>query len=111
LKTLKCEKVQRFGGFLAAMIIPNLAAFIAWGLITAMFIPVGWLPNETFAKLVEPLIKYLLPLLIGYTGGKMIYDTRGGVVAQPRWGCSGASAYVYRRDGDGTARWFLNQEN
>ncbi|MCB0165074.1 MAG: PTS mannitol transporter subunit IICB [Anaerolineae bacterium] len=74
------ERIQRFGSFLAAMIIPNLGAFIAWGLITAMFIPTGWVPNETFGQLVGPMIKYLLPLLIGYAGGKLVYDVRGGVV-------------------------------
>ncbi|MGJ3206489.1 PTS mannitol transporter subunit IICB [Geobacillus thermoleovorans] len=73
-------KIQRFGGYLSGMIMPNIGAFIAWGLITALFIPTGWLPNETFAKLVGPMITYLLPLLIGYMGGKMIYDVRGGVV-------------------------------
>ncbi|WP_248563563.1 mannitol-specific PTS transporter subunit IIC, partial [Niallia sp. NCCP-28] len=51
-----------------------------WGLITALFIPTGWFPNEELAKLVSPMITYLLPLLIGYTGGKMVYDVRGGVV-------------------------------
>jgi len=74
------ERVQRVGGFLAAMVIPNIAAIIAWGLITAMFIPTGWLPNEKFAQLVGPMIRFLLPILIGYTGGKLVYDTRGGVV-------------------------------
>src|SRR6266566_1590717 len=74
------ERVQRFGGNLAAMVIPNIGAFIAWGLITAFFIPTGWTPNETLAKLVGPMITYLLPLLIGYTGGKLVYGHRGGVV-------------------------------
>jgi len=74
------ERLQRVGGFLAAMVIPNIAAIIAWGLITALFIPSGWLPNEKFAQLVGPMIRFLLPLLIGYTGGKLVYDTRGGVV-------------------------------
>lgn len=60
--------------------MPNIGAFIAWGLITALFIPVGWLPNEDFAKLVGPMIIYLLPLLIGYAGGKAVHGTRGGVV-------------------------------
>ena len=73
-------KIQRFGGFLAGMIIPNLGAFIAWGLITAMFIPTGWFPNETLAELVGPMITAMLPLLIGFTGGHMIYGVRGGVV-------------------------------
>ncbi|MEW6405212.1 MAG: PTS mannitol transporter subunit IICB [Chloroflexota bacterium] len=74
------EKLQQFGGFLAGMVIPNIGAFIAWGLITALFIPTGWIPNETFAKLVGPMILYLLPVLIGYTGGKMVHGVRGGVV-------------------------------
>jgi len=74
------EKLQQFGGFLAGMVIPNIGAFIAWGLITALFIPTGWIPNETFAKLVSPMITYLLPLLIGYTGGRMVHGVRGGVV-------------------------------
>jgi mannitol PTS system EIICBA or EIICB component len=74
------EKIQQLGGFLAGMVIPNIGAFIAWGLITALFIPTGWIPNETLAKLVGPMILYLLPLLIGYTGGKMVHGVRGGVV-------------------------------
>jgi PTS system mannitol-specific IIC component len=74
------EKLQQFGGFMAGMVIPNIGAILAWGLITALFIPVGWLPNEKFAALVGPIIKYLLPVLIGYTGGKMIHGHRGGVV-------------------------------
>src|SRR6478736_851829 len=83
--------VQKFGTFLSGMIMPNIGAFIAWGIITALFIEKGWLPvpqlggfGETGGKpnigLVGPMITYLLPLLIGYTGGKMVYDVRGGVV-------------------------------
>ena len=74
------ERLQQFGGFLAGMVIPNIGAFIAWGLITALFIPTGWIPNENFAKLVGPMILNLLPILIGYTGGKMVYGHRGGVL-------------------------------
>lgn len=73
-------KLQKFGGFLSGMVLPNIGAFIAWGLITAFFIPTGWMPNETFAKLVGPMITYLLPILIGYTGGKLVYGVRGSVV-------------------------------
>lgn len=73
--------VQRFGTFLSGMIMPNIAAFIAWGLITAFFIPTGWTPNETAALMVGPMILFLLPLLIANTGGRMVYGTRGGVIA------------------------------
>ena len=72
--------VQKFGTFLSGMIMPNIGAFIAWGIITALFIPAGFLPNEELGKLVGPMITYLLPLLIGYTGGRMVYGVRGGVV-------------------------------
>ena len=58
-------RVQRFGGQLAGMIMPNIGAFIAWGLLTALFIPNGWMPNETLATMVSPIITYLLPVLIG----------------------------------------------
>lgn len=73
-------RVQNFGRFLSNMVMPNIGAFIAWGIITALFIPTGWLPNETMAKLVGPMITYLLPLLIGYTGGRLVGGDRGGVV-------------------------------
>lgn len=73
-------RVQRFGSYLSGMVMPNIGAFIAWGIITALFIPTGWWPNESLAKLVGPMITYLLPLLIGFTGGRIVYDIRGGVV-------------------------------
>ena len=73
-------QIQVFGGFLTGMVLPNIGAFIAWGLITAMFIPTGWMPDADIAKMVGPMIVYLLPLLIGYTGGKAIGGIRGGVM-------------------------------
>ena len=75
------EKVQSFGNFISSMIIPNIGAFIAWGFITAIFTPTGYFPNEKITLLVEPLTQYLLPLLVGITGGKVTGGPRGGVVA------------------------------
>ncbi|WP_347707722.1 PTS mannitol transporter subunit IICBA [Clostridium sp. 1001271B_151109_B4] len=75
------ERAQSFGNFISSMIIPNIGAFIAWGFITAIFSPTGWFPNEKIALLVEPLTQYLLPLLVGFTGGKVTGGARGGVVA------------------------------
>jgi PTS system mannitol-specific IIC component len=72
--------VQRFGGYLAGMVMPNIGAFIAWGLITAFFIPTGWIPNASIATIVGPMIKLLLPILIGYTGGRLVHGQRGAVV-------------------------------
>ena len=74
------ENVPRSGRFLSGMVMPNIAVFIAWGFITALFIPTGWMPNETLAQMVAPMQRFLLPTLIAYTGGKMVYDVRGGVV-------------------------------
>ncbi|HIV82745.1 MAG TPA: PTS mannitol transporter subunit IICB [Candidatus Salinicoccus merdavium] len=74
------RKAQAFGSFLSSMIMPNIAAFIAWGLITALFIEDGFLPNENIAGMVDPMITYLLPLLIAFSGGRLVHDMRGGVV-------------------------------
>jgi mannitol PTS system EIICBA or EIICB component len=90
-------RVQRGGAFLAGMIMPNLGAFIAWGLLTALFIPNGWvnsiargtgsIPQDgtvAFADqasvLVGPIIVFLLPILIGFTGGRIVHGNRGAVV-------------------------------
>ncbi|MBK4752111.1 PTS system, mannitol-specific IIC component [Enterococcus faecium] len=62
------------------MVMPNIGALIAWGVLTALFIPDGYLPNEAFATMVSPMLTYLIPLLIGYTGGKVIAGDRGSVV-------------------------------
>ncbi len=94
--------VQKFGTFLSGMVMPNIAAFIAWGFITALFIPDGWLGSNSpveawrwadsailgggdigdvnYPGLVGPIITYLLPLLIAFTGGRMVHGHRGGVV-------------------------------
>jgi len=68
------------GRFLSGMVMPNIGAFIAWGIITALFIPDGWIPNEAFAAIVGPMLTYVLPVLIGYTGGYTISGQRGAVV-------------------------------
>ncbi len=72
--------LQKFGKFLSAMVMPNIGAFIAWGFITALFIPAGWLPNEKLAAIQPYMLFYLLPVLIAYTGGKMVGGDRGGVI-------------------------------
>lgn len=73
-------KIQSLGGFLTNMVLPNIGAFIAWGLVTAFFIKSGWYPNENLAKLVDPTVKYLLPILLANTGGFMVGGKRGAVL-------------------------------
>jgi PTS system mannitol-specific IIC component len=75
------EKVQSFGRFLSAMVMPNIGAFIAWGLLAALFISTGWLPNARLATLVNPILAFLLPTLIAINGGRMVGGDRGGVAA------------------------------
>ena len=72
--------VQRIGSALSSMVMPNIPILIACGVITTLFIGDGWLPNPQFALLVGPMLAYLIPIMIGYTGGKNVYDHRGGVV-------------------------------
>jgi len=75
------SRLQIMGRFLSRMVMPNIAAFIAWGIITALFHQNGWFPNVELARMIDPMIRYALPLLIAYTGGKVFDGTRGGVVA------------------------------
>ncbi|HJC50157.1 MAG TPA: PTS mannitol transporter subunit IICB [Candidatus Anaerostipes avistercoris] len=79
-KTTVSQKLQKFGAFLAGMVIPNIGAFIGFGLITAFFLETGWTPNEKLALLITPILNNLLPILIGHTGGKMTGGDRGGVI-------------------------------
>jgi len=74
------EKIQVFGRFFSGMIMPNIGAFIAWGLLTALFISSGWLPNEKLSGIVSPMLVYVLPILIAYQGGKMVGGNRGAVI-------------------------------
>ena len=60
-KTSISEKLQKFGSVLAGMVIPNIGAFIGFGLITAFFLETGWTPNAKLAKLISPILNYLLP--------------------------------------------------
>ncbi len=111
------ETIQRLGGFLAGMVIPNLGAFIAWGLITALVIPTGWLAEYTglnwdwdliTGNIVGPMIVYLLPLLIAYTGGKMVHGHRGGVLgAVAAMGVIGGSAFELASGASGDPPQFL----
>ena len=74
------QAVQRFGRFLSAMVMPNIGAFIAWGFITALFIPTGWVPHEGMASIHPFILNYLLPILIASQGGKMVGGERGRVI-------------------------------
>lgn len=88
-------KVRAFGGFLTAMVIPNIGAFIARGFITALFIPTGWMPNEHFAKIVGPMITYLLPVMIGSTGGHLVGGKRGAVMGDRHYRRDHRRGYSY----------------
>lgn len=73
-------KIQTFGRFLSGMVMPNIGAFIAWGLLTALFIEKGWFPNEQLSSIVSPMLTYVLPILIAYQGGKMVGGDRGALM-------------------------------
>ena len=74
------NSIQKMGKFLSGMVMPNIGAFIAWGFITALFIPSGWFPNNELAAIVDHMLKYIIPVLIGYTGGKAVAGDRGAVI-------------------------------
>ncbi|MHA6653795.1 PTS mannitol transporter subunit IICBA [Aerococcus urinae] len=73
--------IQKLGRHLSSMVMPNIGAFIAWGIFAALFIPTGYLPNESLNAVGGAMQRYLLPLLIAYSGGALVYQQRGAVVA------------------------------
>src|SRR3954454_12121290 len=73
-------RIQRFGGYLSGMVMPNIGAFIAFGFITALVIPDGWTPNADLAEMVGPMIVVLIPTLGAYTGGRIVAGQRGAVI-------------------------------
>ena len=79
-KSIIESQSSKLGTSLSNMVMPNIGAFIAWGVLTALFIADGYPPNEQLATVVGPMLTYLLPILIGYTGGYMIHGQRGAVV-------------------------------
>ncbi|KXT78662.1 PTS mannitol transporter subunit IICB [Streptococcus sp. DD13] len=74
-------RLQKLGTSLSNMVMPNIPALIAWGVLAALFIDSGYLPNKELSTMVGPMLTYVIPLLIGFTGGFNIYGHRGGVVA------------------------------
>ncbi len=74
------NRVQKFGKFLSAMVMPNIGALIAFGFLAALFIDTGWIPNKGFNSMVGPMLTYLIPILIASTGGRMAGGDRGRVV-------------------------------
>lgn len=73
------DGLSKFGKFLSGMVMPNIGAFIAWGFLTALFIPTGWLPNEQFASIATPMLSYLIPVLIAAQGGYLTGGDRGRI--------------------------------
>ena len=68
------ERVQSFGRFLSGMVMPNIGAFIAWGLITALFIATG------FEMLVNNLSVGILGMLLAIVGFYLIGPLMAGVL-------------------------------
>lgn len=72
---------RELGNYLSSLIMPNLSVFIAWGLINFL---ANFVDGKMYTLLngtEDILINFLLPLLIGYTGGKKIDTNRGGAIA------------------------------
>ncbi|MEZ5092266.1 PTS mannitol transporter subunit IICB [Nocardioides sp.] len=87
--------------------MPNIPALIAWGFFTALFIPVGWTPNDDLTTMVGPAIHYLLPILIAVTGGKMVYGDRGAVVGAfaTMGAIAGSDLLIANFNADALAEW------
>lgn len=70
-------QAQKVGSKLSGMVVPNLGAFMAWGMLTAIGIALN---NDLLREFIAPMLNYLLPLLIAFAGGRAVYGYRGGVI-------------------------------
>ncbi|MBP3979014.1 PTS mannitol transporter subunit IICB [Microbacterium sp. BLY] len=82
--------VQRFGTFLSGMIMPNIAAFIAWGFITMLFIPDGFFGARSpfgwhWAGVAE---------IIGGGGDSAVIGWQGAMTAVAEGDSGNIAAYV-----------------
>jgi PTS system mannitol-specific IIC component len=73
-------KIRRFGHYLSGMIMPNVSVFITWGIITTFIQYLKGPLQQSFIEMDQLMIQFLLPVLIAYTGGRLI-EKRAGVVA------------------------------
>lgn len=73
-------KIRRVGHYLSGMIMPNVGVFITWGIITTLIRYMQGPLQQSFIGMDQLMIRFLLPVLIAYTGGRMIQE-RAGVVA------------------------------
>ena len=70
-------KAQLFGSRLSNMVLPNIGAFMGWGILTVIGV---WTGSEVCKGFVSPMLKYLLPLLVGFAGGYEVHKVKGGVI-------------------------------
>ncbi|WP_054972711.1 PTS sugar transporter subunit IIA [Paenibacillus sp. A3] len=75
------NRINRIGRFLSYLVFQNIAGLIGLGLIRVLFGERGWFPVPEVQDILNPILKYFLPLLFAYTGGRMIGSHRGGVIA------------------------------
>ncbi|MEJ1088377.1 PTS mannitol transporter subunit IICBA [Microbacterium sp. Mu-80] len=82
--------VQRFGTFLSGMIMPNIAAFIAWGFITMLFIPAGFFGADS------PFDWHWAPVaeILGGGGDAAIINWPGAMTALSEGDAGNYAAYV-----------------
>ena len=73
-------KTRRVGHYLSGMIMPNVSVFISWGIITTLIQYLRGPLQSSFLEMDRLMIQFLFPVLIAYTGGRLI-ENRAGVVA------------------------------
>jgi PTS system mannitol-specific IIC component len=71
----------KIGRLFSMMVFQNIAALMVVGIIRALFGVYGWWPNDRILLMLNPMLNLLIPVLIGYTGGRILGGQRAGVVA------------------------------
>lgn len=74
------EKIRKIGRFYSSVIIKNIALFITYGLLSALFSEYGWFPKENIYNMAQIIYQVLIPVCLGLTAGKKAGKEMGGLV-------------------------------
>lgn len=73
-------KIRKIGRFYSSVIIKNIALFITYGLLSAVFSEYGWFPKENIYNMAQIIYQVLIPVCLGLTAGKKAGKEMGGLV-------------------------------
>lgn len=68
---------RKLGRFMSRILMPNLSVFLAWGLLNLLLPLTRGAFHERLIQIDQMMVYLLLPILLGYSGAKMVHNRAG----------------------------------